>query len=175
MGGGLKSIIIKTNVKPKYFTIACAEMYMYIGVISKIYKNIKIIHCERNFKDLAVSLYKGHYKNQNMNWTNDLSEIVNFYKFHNENMKYWDIPENIMKSIKYEDLVKNFSLVTHDLEKFLDIDKQDLDFFYQKREKVTSEDNISLNKKINTDLVDDWKNYERYICEINYLFAYSLT
>ena len=56
MGGGLKSIIIKTNVKPKYFTIACAEMYMYIGVISKIYKNIKIIQtsmlniiCKNNY------------------------------------------------------------------------------------------------------------------------------
>jgi tetratricopeptide (TPR) repeat protein len=151
----------KSNVPAKYFSIACSEMYMYLGVIAYLYKNVKIILCERNFNDIGISLYKGHYQNQNMNWTSDLSEIVNFYKFYKENMDFWKISPEIMKTVKYEDLVNNFKTVTGDIQDFLKLDKQDLSYFYQSRIKTTTEDNISINKKIYNTSIDKWKNYEK--------------
>lgn len=156
----------KGTIQPKYFTIACSEMYMYLGIIVSLYKNVKIICCERNFNDVAISLYKGHYQNQNMNWTSDLSEIVNFYKFYKENMDFWKISPDVMKTVKYEDLVTDFEGVTGDIQNFLNLEKEDLSYFYQSRVKTTTEDNLAINKKIYDTSIGKWKNYERYLSEI---------
>ena len=157
---------IKSSNTIKYFSIACSEMYMYLGVISSIFKNVKIISCERNFNDMGISVYKGHYQNKNMNWSSDLSEIVNYYKFYKDNMDFWKIPSNIIKKIKYEDLVNNFDKITNEIQEFLQLEKQDLSFFNQSRIKTTTEDNISINKKIYNTSIDKWKNYEKYISEL---------
>lgn len=151
---------------PKYFSVACAEMFMYLGVITSMFKNVKVILCERDFRDVGVSLYKGHYQNQNMNWTSDLGEIVNFYRFYKDNMEFWKIPSDTMKVVKYEELVTDFDRVSGELQDFLELERQDLGYFYQSRIKVTTEDRLAINRKIYDTSVGKWKHYERYLSEI---------
>ena len=101
-----------------------------------------------------------------MNWTSDLGEIVNFYKFYKENMDFWNISPELMKVVQYEDLVNNFDGITGEIQDFLNLEKQDLSYFYQSRIKTTTEDNLAINKKIYNSSVNKWKNYERYLSEV---------
>ena len=149
----------------KYFTICCSEMYMYMGIIVKLFKNVKIIQCERDFMDVGTSLYTGNYTSQNMNWTTDMNEIINFHKFYTDNINHWELSTNDKIVIQYNDLVNNLNDEMYKVFEFLKLPNIDCSLSHISHIKVETEDSSLLSKKVYSDSIGKWKRYDKYLSE----------
>jgi len=153
----------------KYILQSQQDINLYVGVIHKIFTNVKFIVCNRNLKDTAISLFTSFDYDNSMNWTNDLMSIVNYIKFNKELLDYWDIPASDTHTVNYEELVKDPQNTVDSICDFLKEPKHKIDFVHQQKRNYNTENIAKLKMKIHTDSIDRYKNYERYASELSLL------
>ena len=106
---------------------------MWIGFIKLIFPNAKIIHCNRDGKDVCLSLYKNLFNG--LNWSYSEDEIAIFYNLYKDMMSFWHnkLP-GFIYDIKYESLISDQKV---EIEKIIDfcglpIDQNCYDFHKNK-------------------------------------------
>ena len=127
--------------------------------------NSKIVHCYRNPKDNCLSLYKNHFPNGKINYSYELTRIVDYYNLYSDLMSYWnDLLPNFIFNIKYENLISNPEDEIRNLLNACDLhwNKDCLNFHNNKRIIKTASD-VQARNKIYNSSVNSWKNYEKYI------------
>ena len=62
------------------YTDKMPENFFWIGYIKLILPNSKIIHCYRNSRDNCLSIYKNHFPGGKINYSYELTKIVDYYK-----------------------------------------------------------------------------------------------
>ncbi|HYD17174.1 MAG TPA: sulfotransferase, partial [Patescibacteria group bacterium] len=79
--------------------------YLWAGVIRAALPNAKIIHCIRDPRDIALSIWQLHFPN-GMGWAYDLGDIGRYYLSCRRLMEHWHriFPGDIYTA-KYEDMV----------------------------------------------------------------------
>jgi len=110
----LKEISLKLGKNYDYFDLNKIKIdkapsnFFWIGFISTLFPNSKIIHIKRNIKDNCLSIYKNLFGGNRTEWTYDISNIQKYVKIYREMMDFWKnkIGKKIYE-INYEDLVKN--------------------------------------------------------------------
>ena len=96
------------NINQNVITDKAPQNFRYLGFIKIFFPNSKILHCYRNPKDNCLSLFKNSFASAMMNWSNNSSDIANYYNIYKELMEFWKskIPDFIL-DVEYENLVKN--------------------------------------------------------------------
>ena len=110
----LREISLKLGKNYDYFDLNKIKIdkapsnFFWIGFISTLFPNSKIIHIKRNIKDNCLSIYKNLFGGNRTEWTYDISNIQKYVKIYREMMDFWKnkIDKKIYE-INYEDLVKN--------------------------------------------------------------------
>ena len=110
----LKEISLKLGKNYDYFDLNKIKIdkapsnFFWIGFISTLFPNSKIIHIKRNIKDNCLSIYKNLFGGNRTEWTYDIRNIQKYVKIYREMMDFWKnkIDKKIYE-INYEDLVKN--------------------------------------------------------------------
>tara|TARA_Y100001936_G_C15962115_1_gene606179 strand:- start:7 stop:1125 length:1119 start_codon:yes stop_codon:yes gene_type:complete len=110
----LREISLKLGKNYDYFDLNKVKIdkapsnFFWIGFISTLFPNSKIIHIKRNIKDNCLSIYKNLFGGNRTEWTYDITNIKKYIKIYMEMMDFWK-SKNIRKiyEINYEDLVKN--------------------------------------------------------------------
>ena len=153
----------KYNKKVKYFIQSCQDVNLYTGALYNIFSKVKFIHCERDKKDMALSIYMSDKYDQSMNWTTNMMSIINYIKFNDELLSVWNIPEDDIITVKYEELVNNPNQVMGSVFDFLGVDKCQVDFAYQQNRYYRTENISKLKKKIYTTSVGKFKKL-RAVC-----------
>jgi hypothetical protein len=141
------------------------ENFLWIGLIRLILPNSKIIHCYRNPKDNCLSIYKNHFPNGKINYSYELTKIVDYYNLYSGLMNYWNnLLPNFIFNIKYENLISNPEDEIRNLLNVCDLDwnKDCLNFHNNKRIIKTASD-VQARNKIYNSSVNSWKNYEKYL------------
>ena len=139
--------------------------FLHIGFIKLILPESKIIHCYRNSKDNCLSLYKNHFPGGKINYSYELTRIVDYYNLYSDLMSYWnDLLPNFIFNIKYENLISNPEDEIRNLLNACDLDwnKNCLNFHNNKRIIKTASD-VQARNKIYNSSVNSWKNYDKYI------------
>lgn len=82
--------------------------FMWIGFIKIMFPNAKIIHCKRNLKDVALSIYKNYFDGGSLPWSFDEECLIKFIKAYSDLMDFWyqKFPDEIY-TCEYENLVNN--------------------------------------------------------------------
>ena len=82
--------------------------FQWLGFIKILFPNSKIIHCSRNLKDTALSIYKNAFNINSIVWSNDQDDLAKYIEIYLDLMKFWNtlIPNSIL-NIKYENLISN--------------------------------------------------------------------
>ncbi len=82
--------------------------FQWLGFIKILFPNSKIIHCKRNLKDTALSIYKNAFDVNSLIWSNDQDDLTKFISLYLDLMKFWSkkIP-NFIYDLNYEELIKN--------------------------------------------------------------------
>ena len=97
--------------------------FMWIGLIKVLFPTAKIIHCKRNLKDTALSIYKNMYEGLALFWSYDQQYLLKFINLYKDLMSFWHqkMP-NYIYDCHYENLVNNPIEETKKLIKFCNLD-----------------------------------------------------
>ena len=125
----LKEISLKLGKKYDYYDLNKIKIdkapsnFFWIGFISTLFPNSKIIHIKRNIKDNCLSIYKNLFGGNRTDWTYDIKNIQKYVKIYREMMDFWKskIDKKIYE-INYEDLVKNQEIEIKNLLNFCNLE-----------------------------------------------------
>ena len=96
---------------------------MWIGFIKILFPTAKIIHCKRNLRDTALSIYKNTFEGTSLPWSYDQQYLIKFINIYKNLMSFWHskIPGYIY-DCNYENLVNNPIDETKKLIKFCNLE-----------------------------------------------------
>jgi hypothetical protein len=82
--------------------------YRYIGLITKLFPNAKIVHAVRDPVETCLSCFSINFVNQPFAF--DLQELGEHYRGYSILMRHWRniLPNNAIFEVRYEALVQNF-------------------------------------------------------------------
>jgi len=82
--------------------------FIWIGLIKVLFPNSKIIHCKRNLKDTALSIYKNTFEGSTLPWSYDQRSLIEYINFYKDLMNFWEmkLPDEIFHC-EYEKLVND--------------------------------------------------------------------
>lgn len=84
--------------------------FRHLGLIAAMYPNARIIHCRRDLRDTALSLWSQHFAHDDMNWAYDFADIGAYARGYHALMEHWRkvLPIRVLE-LDYESLVSNTS------------------------------------------------------------------
>jgi tetratricopeptide (TPR) repeat protein len=138
--------------------------FSYVGLISLMFPNARIIHMIRDPRDVCLSMYFQRFGPQ-MTFSTDLEELADYHLAYQAIMKYWhevlDIP---ILDVVYEDLVENQEAMTRKMIDFcgLEWDDKCLSFYENKRD-INTPSYDQVRKPMYKKSVARWKHYEKHL------------
>ena len=95
----------------------------HLGLIAAMLPQARIIHCRRDLRDTALSLWSQHFAHEDMAWSYDFGDIAAFAKGHARLMRHWkaqlDLP---IFELDYEALVDDTEGTLGRVRQFLGLD-----------------------------------------------------
>lgn len=138
--------------------------YLWVGVIRLALPNAKIIHCTRDPRDIALSIWQLHFPT-GMGWAYDLADIGQYYLAYQKMMAHWNavFPGDILE-LRYEDMVAGQEQQTRRLLEFCGLpwDARCLDFHGSERLVKTASAG-QVRRPIYGGSVGKWKKYARHL------------
>jgi tetratricopeptide (TPR) repeat protein len=82
--------------------------FRHLGLIAAMFPNARIIHCRRDLRDTALSLWCQHFAHDDMNWAYDFADIGAYARGYQALMEHWRkvLPIRVLE-LDYESLVSN--------------------------------------------------------------------
>ena len=156
-----------------FWTVQCFKIiidklplnFYWIGFIKTIFPNAKIIHIKRDPIAINFSIYKNLFEEGAIEFSYDEDDIINFYKFYEELMQFWnDIYSDEILNINYDLLVNNPATEAKKIFKFTNVD---FNSNYLKIENnsraVTTASDLQIRNKIYKGSSENWKKYKKYL------------
>ncbi len=138
--------------------------FVNLGLISLLFPQARIIHCQRDPRDTCLSIYFQHFGWLHPYATN-LAHLGSYYRLYQMLVRHWesviDLP---MLTVHYEDLVTDQERVSRKLVDFIGLDWDDncLQFHTTKRTVATASYD-QVRKPMYTQSIARWKHYEKHI------------
>ncbi|MDB5985532.1 MAG: Sulfotransferase [Nevskia sp.] len=101
--------------------------FRYLGLVAALFPNAKVIFCERNRRDTALSIWSQSFESEDMEYAYDFDDIATFSSGHDRLMEHWQrtLPLTIHR-VAYESLATSAPQVVAELESFLGLPAYDL-------------------------------------------------
>ena len=139
--------------------------FMHLGLIAALFPNAKVIHCQRNALDTALSVYFQHFAHEANAYAYDLGDIAAVTLEYRRLMDHWycDLPLDIF-DLDYQALVKFPEKVTQRLMNYLGLDwDQDCLDFHDKERVVETASPWQVRQPLYRSSIDRWKNYQKHL------------
>lgn len=135
--------------------------YYYVGLMSLVFPNARIIHCKRNPVDTCISGFSKQFREE-MAYTYDLRETARFYKKYLELMEHWKaiLPKGFLLEVTYERVVEDLEGEARRIFSHcgLDWDPACLEFYKTERA-VRTASVAQVRQPLYNSAVARWKNY----------------
>lgn len=144
-----------------FVTDKMPQNFLYLGLIAQIFPNAHVIHCQRDPRDVCLSIYFQNFTNSHT-YSTRLENIAAYFNEYRRLMRYW---KSVLKlpllDVVYKDLIQDQKTVTEQILDFLDLpwDEKCIEFHKTSRA-VSTASADQVNKKIYNTSVSRWKNYE---------------
>ena len=122
--------------------------FRWIGFIKILFPNSKIIHCKRDLKDTALSIYKNVFDGGSLPWSYNQENLLKFVKMYDDLMQFWHekLPDEIY-DCHYEKLVNDQIEETKKLIKFCNLSWEENCIDYTKNDTGIKTVSISQARK----------------------------
>jgi hypothetical protein len=134
--------------------------FQYLGFISLLFPNARIVHCRRSALDTCVSCFTTFFNVQE--WSFDLSDIGAYYGLYLDLMAHWRrvLPLPIY-DIQYESVVADLPGEARRLLDFCGLDwHPDCLEFHRNKRPVFTHSNTQVRQPIYASSVGRWRRYE---------------
>jgi len=165
-----KDISIKLGKNYDYFDLNKIKIdkapsnFFWIGFISLLFPNSKIIHIKRNIKDNCLSIYKNLFGGNRNEWTYDIVNIQKYIKIYREMMDFWKSKfDKKVYEINYEDLVQNQELEIRNLLNFCNLQFEQKCLEHHKSKNPIKTVSINQSRKpIYKDSIESNRKYKNF-------------
>ncbi|MFT5923258.1 MAG: tetratricopeptide (TPR) repeat protein [Paraglaciecola sp.] len=140
--------------------------FQSMGLIYKLFPNAKILHLKRNLPDVALSIYRNYFA-QNEPYFCSLNEFKQYHSLYSDLMDFWNtqLPEFIHE-VSYENLVENKHQTIKAILEFCGLSSQINDSKALKANKVVKTlSNIQIRQPMSTTVVNNWYNYSEQLSQ----------
>ncbi len=122
--------------------------FRWIGFIRILFPRAKIIHCKRNLKDTALSIYKNVFDGGSLPWSYNQETLVKFINMYKDLMTFWHykLPNQIY-DCEYENLINNQIAETKKLINFCNLSWEESCIDYTKNDTGIKTVSISQARK----------------------------
>lgn len=122
--------------------------FEWIGFINLLFPSAKIVHCTRNLKDTALSIYKNVFDGSSLPWSYNQNELIKFINLYKDIMIFWNnkLPNQIY-DCNYENLVNNPNNEIPNLIKFLNLNWEENCLDHTKNKTVIKTVSISQARR----------------------------
>lgn len=135
--------------------------FFFVGLLHMLYPKAKFIHTRRNPLDTCLSVYTKLFKDE-MPHSYDLGELGRYYRKYDSVMAHWAhvLPPGVMKTVDYEDVVRDLPSAARDIIGFLDLpwDEACLKFHVSARA-VKTASVMQVRRPVYDSSVHRWKLY----------------
>ncbi len=162
----LNNLIKHSNEKP-FVTDKMPFNFLYVGLLLKVFPDIKIIHTKRNPPSVCWSIFTKYFPNKDLNFSNSLKDIIHYYKLYDDLMNFWNMKfQNKIYSLNYEKLVSNQLYETRNLLNYLEL-PWDENCLYPEKNKnyVSTASSVQVRKKLFKNKSDYWKKFKPFFDE----------
>ena len=145
--------------------------FEWIGFIKLLFPNAKIVHCSRNLKDTALSIYKNVFDGSSFPWSYDQDQLIKFIDLYKDLMKFWNskLPNEIY-DCNYENLVNSPLEEIPNIINFLNLKWEDKCLDHTKNKTVIKTVSIAQARKpiykSSVNLSDEYKKYLNFLNKI---------
>lgn len=135
-----------------------------LGLIMQIFPKARILHCKRDPRDTCLSIYFQHFS-RGLSFSNDLVDIVNYYRSYAQIVKHWKNVLNIpIMDIEYTELVADLEGSIVEILDFIDLEWNENCLNFNQSDRITATASYDQARQpIYTSSLYRWKNYQKHI------------
>ena len=146
--------------------------FRHLDLIARLFPRARVIHCVRNRRDTALSIWSQYFANSACAFANDLGDIAAFSAGHDRLMQHWkqslDLP---IHTVAYEDMVEHGEEVNEQLRKFAGLPASSLANEQPGRGQViTSASMWQARQPVYRSSIARWRAYAPFMPELERLF-----
>ena len=142
--------------------------FQMVGIISILFPNAKILHCDRDPVDTCLSCFRQNFAAPHP-YSLDLSDLGHHYRQYEAYMAHWRavLPGSQFMDVPYEGLVQDQERVTAQVLEHIGLPWDDACLqFHQKERAVKTASLAQVRQPIYTKSMKKWKQYAPYIGEL---------
>lgn len=146
----------------RWLTDKLPANFLYLGLISRLFPDAHVIHCERDLMDSGLSCFKQNFKSNAMSFSHELTHIGVYAIEYQRLMAHWQsvLPLPVL-TVPYHELVADQEVWTRKLVDFLELpwDARCLRFHELDRV-VNTASYEQARRPVYRSSVGQWRNYE---------------
>ena len=139
--------------------------FLYIGLISAVFPDAKIIHVRRNPSALCWGNYKQYFNSKNLGYCYGIEDIINYYGLYKNLMEFWkkNLNQRIY-NIDYDLLTIKQEDETRKMLDYIGLNWEDACMSpEQNTRSVATASSIQVRKKVYKGSSEKWKLYKPYL------------
>ncbi|MEO5622691.1 MAG: sulfotransferase [Dokdonella sp.] len=150
--------------------------FQHVGLIARLFPQARVIHCRRDIRDTALSLWCRLFAHDDYGFSYDFEDIAAFAQGHDRLMAHWKrvLPLNIL-DVSYEDLVADSASAMARILDYLKLPDFDLSASAAQTDSViASTSRWQARQPIYQRSVQRWKAYSPYLPELTTAFTEAM-
>lgn len=146
--------------------------FRYLDFIAALFPQARIIHCRRNLRDTALSLWTQHFAHADLGFCYDFSSIAQFAHGHDRLMSHWrEVLEVPILALEYEAVATDAGSALGGIAKSLGLSAPPSTPNASAMPRTIVTASVwQARQPVYTRSIDRWKNYAAYLPEIERLF-----
>jgi len=138
--------------------------FLYLGLIRQLFPNAAIIHCVRDSRDIALSVYFQNFLASHT-YAFDLRNIAVYHNEYKRIMHHWKEVFGIsMLEVRYEELIENQEAVSREIVAHAGLEWDDRCLcFHKSGRAVATSTYHQVREPVYTRSAGRWKNYEKHL------------
>lgn len=154
------------NIAEDHFFVTdkMPQNFLFLGLITSVIPEAKIIHVKRNPSAVCWANYKQYFK-KDIGYSHSLEDIISYYKLYDNLMDYWSkLLNQKIYNIDYDKLTIDQEFETRRMIDYIGL-KWDEKFLSPEVNKriVSTASNVQIREKIYQGSSDQWKNYKPFL------------
>ncbi|HET8941124.1 MAG TPA: sulfotransferase [Rudaea sp.] len=146
--------------------------FRYLDFIAALFPQAAIIHCRRNLRDTALSLWSQHFAHEDLGFSYDFTDIAQFARGHDDLMAHWRaVLELPILDLEYEALATDPRSAIDNVTRALGMPEPSAEVDETSSPRMIATASVwQARQPVYTSSIGRWKRYAAYVPELEALF-----
>ncbi|HET9033855.1 MAG TPA: sulfotransferase [Dokdonella sp.] len=138
--------------------------FRHLSLINAMLPGAKIIHCRRNPRDTALSLWSQHFAHEDLAWSYDFADIGHYMGGYDALMTHWHrVLPNPVFTLDYETLVEDSEASIAQVRAFLGLEATSTPPAQEHTRTITTASTWQARQEVHQNSVGRWRHYQAHL------------